>query len=203
MNRDFIIAAIVVLCGIVIATVLVIRDNPPLVLSSVPPPPVIESSPMVRQTPVNPPPPATRADFGGARMTRSPQGRTFPTRRSGRAPIYRGPVAAQPQEMSVTEPVARESLARIGVDPGADAAWIKAINDPNLSANARRNLIEDLNETGFANPRNLSVNDLPMIEYRLALIEQLAGDAMDDVNYAAFEEAYKDLIEMYARATGQ
>jgi hypothetical protein len=63
----------------------------------------------------------------------------------------------------------------------------------------RSNLIEDLNEDGFADPRNLTANDLPLIQNRIALIEQLAPNAMDQVNAAAFKEAYKDLVNMRAK----
>ena len=61
-------------------------------------------------------------------------------------------------------------------------------------------MIEDLNEEGFLDPKNITADDLPLIMSRLALIEQHAGDAMDDVNAAAFMEAYKDLWGMAARA---
>jgi len=83
------------------------------------------------------------------------------------------------------------------VDPMLDDAETRAAieNTPNQ----RKNLIEDLNETGFADPRNLTAADLPLIESRIALIEQVANDAMDDVNSAAFDEAYKDLLNMRAR----
>ena len=59
--------------------------------------------------------------------------------------------------------------------------------------------IEDLNEEGFADPKNLTPDDLPLILTRLALIEEHAPDAMDEVNAAAFAEAYKDLMNMAAR----
>ncbi len=67
----------------------------------------------------------------------------------------------------------------------------------------RSNLIEDLNEDGFADPQNLTANDLPLIQSRIALIEEFAPNAMDEVNTAAFEEAYKDLVNMRANVTGQ
>jgi hypothetical protein len=79
----------------------------------------------------------------------------------------------------------------------------QAINDPVLTRGHRSNLIEDLNEDGFADPRNLTANDLPLIQNRIALIEQLAPNAMDQVNAAAFKEAYKDLVNMRAKVTGQ
>jgi len=63
-------------------------------------------------------------------------------------------------------------------------------------------LIEDLNQDGFEDTRNLTANDLPLIENRIALIEELAPDSMDTVNDAAFQEAYKDLLNMRAKVTG-
>ena len=112
------------------------------------------------------------------------------------------PQQAAPQEIGpVDESTARLALAQVGIDPQAEAVWTQAINDPSLPDNARKNLIEDLNETGFADPRNLTANDLPVIENRIAIIEQLGPDAIDDTNYAAFQEAYKDLLNMRARLT--
>ena len=76
-----------------------------------------------------------------------------------------------------------------------------AINDPSLSANARQNLIEDLNEDGLSDPRNPTLlDDLPVIKYRIELIEYLAPYAMDKVNADAFDEAHKNLVNMANRA---
>ena len=93
---------------------------------------------------------------------------------------------------------ARAALGMIGYDPDADEIWIRLINDPSLSANARSNLIEDLNEDGLSY-RNLTLDDLPVIEYRLELIEDLLPYAMDNVNEDAFKEARKDLENMVDR----
>jgi hypothetical protein len=61
-----------------------------------------------------------------------------------------------------------------------------------------------LNEHGFADPKNLTLADLPLIESRIALLEQkLAPNPMDEVNRAAIGEAYKDLVNMRAKLTGQ
>ena len=68
-----------------------------------------------------------------------------------------------------------------------------------LSENHRRNLIEDLNQDGFPDTRNLTARDLPLIQSRIVLIEQLAPNAADPVNAAAFKEAYKDLLNMRDR----
>lgn len=101
------------------------------------------------------------------------------------------------------KPIWREALAHVGADPLAETIWIESINDPSISAHDRSDLIEDLNEEGFADPRRPTADDLPLIENRLALIEQLAPVAMDAVNADAFAEAYKDLINMYERVVGE
>jgi hypothetical protein len=79
--------------------------------------------------------------------------------------------------------------------------WVLAINNPNLPPDERKDLIEDLNEDGFHDPRNPTSDDLPLIQSRIAIIEQLAPAAMDDVNADAFREAYKDLVNMRDRLT--
>ncbi|MHC4322946.1 MAG: hypothetical protein ACYSUX_01590 [Planctomycetota bacterium] len=114
--------------------------------------------------------------------------------------------AAEPfeQDSQFDDPRAKEHRARvalsmIGYDPDADEIWIRLINDPSLSANARSNLIEDLNEDGFADPDNPTLDELPMIEYRIELIEDLLPYAMDKVNSDAFKEARKDLVNMVDR----
>lgn len=108
------------------------------------------------------------------------------------------------EEIDPTEPqvpleVARSALGLVGADPQAEEIWYAAINDPNTPAKARQDLIEDLNEDGFDDPRNITEDDLPLIYSRIALIEQLGPEAMDDVNAAAFAEAYKDLVNMVMR----
>ena len=100
-------------------------------------------------------------------------------------------------------PLARIALSFVGDDAVAEAIWIDAINDPNLPPKERRDLIEDLNEDGFPDPKNLTVNDLPLILSRLALIEEYLPLAMDDVNADAFMEAYKDLVNMAAKVMQQ
>ncbi len=109
----------------------------------------------------------------------------------------------------LNDPVFKEQLGRYaldyvgGGDADADEAWMQIINDPSLSADARQNLIEDLNENGLSDPQNPTVDDLPLILNRLALIEDLAPDAMDQVNWDAFMEAYKDLADMAVRLIRQ
>lgn len=100
------------------------------------------------------------------------------------------------------EPLARLALNYVGVDAQANEFYQKTINDMTLTKGHRSNLIEDLNEDGL-NFRNLTPRDLPIIENRIALIEQLAPHAADAVNAAAFKEAHKDLVNMRERASRQ
>ena len=89
----------------------------------------------------------------------------------------------------------------VGIDGTAEEYWLEAINDPTLPAHERQDLIEDLNEVGFADPDNPTLAELPLIVSRLQIIEENAQSAMDEVNAAAFEEASKDLWNMYTRLT--
>lgn len=95
------------------------------------------------------------------------------------------------------DPEAREALRLVGADVKAEEYWLKAINNPNLPAKEREDLIEDLNEVGYADPKHLTANDLPLILKRIAIVEKL--EAMDDVNAAAIKEALKDLTHMRDR----
>jgi hypothetical protein len=97
----------------------------------------------------------------------------------------------------IQDPVARVALRYVGIDPDAEDYWDEAINDPTLSDEERKDLIEDLNEEGFPDPDNLTLDDLPLIVSRILIIEQLGPDAMDQANADAFTEAYKDLVNMY------
>jgi hypothetical protein len=94
------------------------------------------------------------------------------------------------------EPLNRLALRYVPTDPEATALWKKAIDDPATPKHQRQDLIEDLNDHGFPDPRHLTQRDLPLVESRLALIDQLAPAAIDPVNIAAFQEARKDLQNM-------
>jgi hypothetical protein len=115
------------------------------------------------------------------------------------AQAYQNPLLTN---SAAKEPLARLALSFVGADAQANTFYQQAINDPLLTKSHRKNLIEDLNQDGFPDARNLSARDLSLIESRLALVEQLAASPMDDVNAAAFREAYKDLVNMRARIIG-
>jgi hypothetical protein len=104
---------------------------------------------------------------------------------------------------TLRDPLARVALSLVGADATAEQYWAAAINDPSLSAKEREDLIEDLNEVGFADPQNPTPDEIPLIVNRLQIIEQYAPFAMDDNNARSFAEAYKDLSGMLARLTAQ
>jgi hypothetical protein len=114
------------------------------------------------------------------------------------AQMYDDPRLTDPAKK---EPLARLALSYVGADADANQFYQKAINDSGLPGDHRKNLIEDLNQDGFPDRRNLGAKDLPLIQNRIALIEQLAPSATDPVNAAAFREAYKDLLKMRERAS--
>lgn len=78
-----------------------------------------------------------------------------------------------------------------------------AINDPAITGEEKEDLIEDLNEEGFADPKNLTADDIPLIAARIEIIETYAPLAIDDANARAFAEAYNDLWNMLAKASGR
>ena len=94
------------------------------------------------------------------------------------------------------DPFARVALFFVGADPDAEAYWYEAINDNGLSAHERSDLIEDLNEDGLSDPKHPTADDLPLIFNRMLIIEEIASEAMDEVNADAFQEAYKDLVNL-------
>jgi hypothetical protein len=100
------------------------------------------------------------------------------------------------------DPLAREALAFVGADPMAEEYWFTAINDPDLPAKERQDLIEDLNEDGLSDPKHPGPEDLPLILNRIVLIEKVAPTAPDQVNADALQEAYKDLQQLARMAMG-
>ena len=60
----------------------------------------------------------------------------------------------------------------------------------------------NLNEDGLSDPKHPGPEDLPLIMNRLVLIEKVAPTAPDQVNAEAFQEAYKDLVNLAGLAAG-
>ncbi len=97
---------------------------------------------------------------------------------------------------AVQDPDARLALSGVGADPEAEAYWSQAINNPNLPAEERKDLIEDLNEDGLSDPKHPSDADKVIIANRIQLIEEMTPAAMDPVNATAFGEAEGDLLNL-------
>ena len=98
------------------------------------------------------------------------------------------------------EQLGRYALSFVGDDPAADEVWASLIYDSSLSDTVREDLMEDLNENGFSSGdgRVATVDDLPLIESRIALLEQHMRDA-DEFMLTHLAEAYKDLVNIYVR----
>lgn len=98
---------------------------------------------------------------------------------------------------------ARASLALVGTDPAAEQYWLATINNPDVPAKERKDLIEDLADVGYTNIRNPTPEDLQVVAYRLQLIQQLAQNPMDTTNAKALTEAQKDLTKTATKALAQ
>lgn len=96
------------------------------------------------------------------------------------------------------DPEAREALALVGADPDADQYWLEAIFDTSLPDSEREDLMEDLNEVGFDDPKNLTADDVPLIVNRLEIINAVLPNA-DDFMTEHLQEAQKDLTNMLAK----
>ncbi len=90
------------------------------------------------------------------------------------------------------DPVAREALGLVGVDPDAEQYWFEALNNPALPQTERQDLIDDLNEQGLADPKHPSLDELPMLLARIELLEDLAP-WMPEYDW---DEPYRDLEQL-------
>lgn len=107
------------------------------------------------------------------------------------------------------DPVFKEELGRynlnfVGDDPNANEIWASLIYDTSLSESVREDLMENLNENGFSGGDGsvATVDDLPLIENRLALLKEHMSGA-DEFMLEHLAEAYKDLANMWIRLNGQ
>jgi hypothetical protein len=152
-------------------------------------------------SPASPEPSSPEQDVAPVADAPQPAGGVQPptAANSGPAQSPQAPVADAP----ISKEVARSMLSYVGVDALAEEVWVQAINDSNRPSNERKDLIEDLNEDGFPDPHNVTLDDLPLIMSRIEIIERLAPSAMDKINSAAFQEARKDLVNMVDRLTRQ
>lgn len=123
---------------------------------------------------------------------------TWPTLHAGTA----SGAAAATGEPAVPVKVAFRALWYLGTDPGAEKTWSRAINDPNMPAEVRSDLIIDMIDEGYTDNDKPGKADLPVILARLGILERHAPNAMDEVNRKAFQDAYRHMLELYARLGG-
>ena len=103
----------------------------------------------------------------------------------------------------VVESQARAALNFVGADAEAATVWARAINDAELPADTREELIEELDVAGLpADPQRLTQDHLPLILSRIAILEQLAPSALDDTNAAAFRAVHRRLTNLAAGLEG-
>jgi hypothetical protein len=102
-------------------------------------------------------------------------------------------------EKVVQDPLSRVALSLVGVDPEAETYWFAAIMNPNLPTSERQDLVDDLNEEGLPDPKNPTVDDLPLLLNRLDILEELVP--WIDGNFE-WEEPRDDLLNLIARALG-
>jgi len=99
----------------------------------------------------------------------------------------------------VQDPLARDALAMVGVDPDAEMYWFAAIQDPTLPKSERQDLIDDLNEEGLADPKHPTMDDLLLILSRLEILEAVVPSLSDEFDW---KEPYGDLMNLAELAMG-
>ncbi len=97
---------------------------------------------------------------------------------------------------SKREPLIRYALNFAGADAQATEFWRKAITDPSIPFDHRRELIEDLNQDGLENEKNPTPHDAQLVAKRLELIDQLYNEVENPALINAWHEAGKDLQKM-------
>lgn len=137
--------------------------------------------------------------------TRSDSDTTITVRRRPRAtpphivlPTVQPAATATPEsaELRAIEERARAALATVGLDDNAETAWLAAINNRNIPAETRAELIDALTEEGFSDPDEYTEDDLPLIAARLDLIERIDAQAIDETNANAFNRVHETLVNL-------
>lgn len=99
-------------------------------------------------------------------------------------------------ELRTIEERARAAVAQVGVNDEAETAWLAAVNNKNVPANTRAELIYALAEEGYSDPDEFTEDDLPLIAARIVLIERVGAEAIDQTNAAAFNAVHATLAAL-------
>jgi hypothetical protein len=97
------------------------------------------------------------------------------------------------------DPLAREALALVGVNPEAEKYWYDAVHDTSLPTSERQDLIDDLNEKGLPSPHHPTPADLPLIRSRIDILQHLIATLPSELKY---QEALDDLLQLERVANG-
>ena len=185
MKTKWFILGFIVIVGVV--TAMLLHQKPAPQVATAQPRQVTPAPTPIVEPPVQEPPPAEIVKAPQVQPTPKPKAQTqapVPNVNPGKEPLH--------------DPSARDALALVGVDPEAEQYWLDAIYDSSLPDNEREDLMEDLNEVGFDDLKNLTANDLSLIMNRLRIIDVVLPNA-DDFMVEHLLEAQKDLINMAAR----
>lgn len=184
--------AALMFCGLAI---LFLHRSPPVV-STIPPQEALAPTPRAETPPVSPEPILSIETIKELTKRSAPKPKPAPAQNQASAQNPTSP------EKSLHDPEAREALALVGLDPEAEQYWLGAIFDSSLPDNEREDLMEDLNETGFADPKNLTADDFSLIMARLQIIDFVLPNA-DDFMTEHLLEAQKDLANMLGQVAQQ
>jgi hypothetical protein len=138
------------------------------------------------KTPTTTADPAARAERAAARQQAI----------AARAERIRQLLGDDPEGVLPAVTAALDALPSVGDDADAELVWMTAVNDPDVPAEIRKALIDDLNVEGFSDPQNPTEEELPLILSRLEMIESIAPESLDETNATAFADSYKGLAKM-------
>lgn len=156
---------------------------------------VVEPANMAENPQVEPPPTAPAVPKA-ALVAEAKTDKMVPVSKSAKINPGNGQPKIPKIKPPIQDPDARLALSLVGADPEAERYWAAAINDPNIPAEERKDLIEDLNEDGLSDPKHPGPQDMPLILNRINIIQELAKNPMDKVNEDAMAEALKDLVNL-------
>jgi hypothetical protein len=184
--------AALMICGLAV----MFSHRSPRVVSTIPPQEAPAPAPRAETPPVAVQPILSVETVKELTKRSAPKPKPAPAQNQTPAP---GPTS--PDE-TLQDPAAREALALVGLDPDAEQYWLGTIFDSNLPDTEREDLMEDLNEAGFADPENPTADDLSLILARLQMIDFVLPSS-DDFMAEHLLEAQKDLANMLGQVAQQ